>query len=242
MSSQLRAVLEDIPVLSIKTGMLTDGPTIESIVRVLSETTAAKRPHLVVDPVMVSTSGHRLLESSAITIVRTKLLPLADLMTPNIQEAEVLLDSIPNNSPRKLASVADMRRAAQELSLQCGVPNVLVKGGHLTLSALDIDIAPDDDSINTSITEYAGTCDPAYPAILSAALGHDHAADGLVVDVLFTRTVESGVEGRFILFVRPRLNTKSTHGTGCTLSAAITCELALGRSGKRFVLNKIQRR
>jgi hydroxymethylpyrimidine/phosphomethylpyrimidine kinase len=227
-------VLEDIPVRSIKTGMLSDKLVIERVAKVLEEYSVSQRPQLVVDPVMVSTSGHRLLQTSAVDTMKTQLLPLATLVTPNLPEAKILLPHQFNDQGQGLMSVEQMKTAAQAISDSYGVPNVLIKGGHLE--------APDDiglagDGTGVSI-EYADICDPCYPAILKNALGTKEPIKehGLVVDVLFTqnRTLTSASDGSFVLFVCPRLNTQSTHGTGCTLSAAIACELAMGSSSKLF--------
>lgn len=209
--------------------MLASGPIIEAAVRILQEIPLQNRPHLVVDPVMVSSSGHRLLESSATSVMHKQLLPLATIITPNIYEAAILLESI--GQPKELKSIVDMKVAAQTISDLAGTPNVLVKGGHLLFSSSDVNSLGDHPS--TTI-EYDGICDPQYPAVLAATLSPDSASsERLVVDVLFTRheTAPSN-EGSFTCFVRPQLNTTSTHGTGCTLSAAIASELAKGRSGE----------
>jgi len=211
--------------------MLTDKPIIEKVVKALEEYSVSQKPYLVVDPVMVSTSGHRLLETSAIGALKTQLLRLATLVTPNLHEAKILLPTQLTGETQELASVKEMKTAARSISDSYGVPNVLIKGGHLTVSLRDIgnvEDAPD------TLTEYTEICDPAYPAILAGAAraGESINEHGIIVDVLFTR--DQGTEGRFVLFVRPRLNTQSTHGTGCTLSAAIACELAMGSSSRPF--------
>jgi hydroxymethylpyrimidine/phosphomethylpyrimidine kinase len=119
---------------------------------------------------MVSTSGHRLLTAEAEEVVRESLLPLAALVTPNLDEAAIL-------TGRAVHDVASMERAGETL-LRFGAAAALVKGGHL--------------------------------------------AGDEVVDVLVT---PDGARH----YRRPRLATTSTHGTGCTLSAAVTAGLALGR-------------
>jgi len=133
-------------------------------------------PNYVLDPVMVATSGDRLLERDAERLIVQRLVPLAALVTPNLDEAAVLVGW-------SVRDPDDMERAGRKLA-QLGARAALVKGGHLT--------------------------------------GEE------VVDVLVTG-------GTVRRFTRPRLDTTSTHGTGCTLSAAIAAGLALGRPLERAV-------
>jgi hydroxymethylpyrimidine/phosphomethylpyrimidine kinase len=165
-SAQLAALAEDLPPAALKTGMLAE----VRIVRLVSQTIRERGwAPLVVDPVMVSTSGHRLLTLEAEEVVRESLLPLAAVVTPNLDEAAIL-------TGRAVHDVASMERAGETL-LSFGAGAALVKGGHLTGDEL--------------------------------------------TDVLVT-------PGGIRHFTRARLATSSTHGTGCTLSAAITAGLALG--------------
>jgi hydroxymethylpyrimidine/phosphomethylpyrimidine kinase len=142
---------------------------------------------VVVDPVMVAKSGDRLLEDDAVEVFKSRLLPLATLVTPNLPEAEVL-------SGLPLQSAEDIQKAAHRI-LQSGCKAVLIKGGH----------------------------------------GIDKARD-----ILF-----DGNE--FLSFTEERIQTLNTHGTGCTLSAAIAAYLAMGlsleaavSSGKRYVTEAIR--
>jgi hydroxymethylpyrimidine/phosphomethylpyrimidine kinase len=171
-ADQFDSVLGDMPVDATKSGMLGTRSLVELVVD-----RAAKR-HLgfyTVDPVMVATSGHRLLEADAVDAVRTHLLPVADLITPNLPEAALLLS---DDEPEARTS-AQMRDQALRL-LDRGPGAVLLKGGH--------------------------------------------GSDGDVVDILATR------DGQIREFSHPRVGTANTHGTGCTLSAALTAEVAvLGR-------------
>jgi hydroxymethylpyrimidine/phosphomethylpyrimidine kinase len=114
---QLETVLDDIPVSAAKTGMVSCAPTIEAIASVFAR---RPPPHLVVDPVMVATSGDPLLRDDAVDALRRLLFPLATLLTPNLPEAERLC-GFPVRDP------GAMRRAARAL----GARAVLVKGGHL---------------------------------------------------------------------------------------------------------------
>jgi hydroxymethylpyrimidine/phosphomethylpyrimidine kinase len=117
---QIEAVFEELPPAAVKTGMLFSA---ENVRIVASFFKTKKRPPLVVDPVMVSTSGAALLKPAAIKIVKEKLLPLATLVTPNRYEAEIL-------TGLKLVSVEDLRTAAREIHSRFGCA-ALVKGGHL---------------------------------------------------------------------------------------------------------------
>ena len=114
--AQLEAVLDDMPVGAAKTGMLSVAPTIEAVAAVLRERPV---PHLVVDPVMVATSGDPLLDDDAVGALTELLLPLATVVTPNIPEAERLLGE-------RITTVEEMRAAAPRLG-----DAVLLKGGHL---------------------------------------------------------------------------------------------------------------
>jgi len=117
---QIEAVFEELPPLAVKTGMLYS----EDIVRVVANALRRLRPRwLVVDPVMISTSGARLLQPSAVEALRKQVFPLADLLTPNLDETAALIG-------RPVRSVEDMRQAARQLRELFGCA-ALVKGGHL---------------------------------------------------------------------------------------------------------------
>ncbi|KAF8507992.1 Ribokinase-like protein [Gautieria morchelliformis] len=223
---QLRSVLDDCGVDAIKTGMLFNGAITAVVVSTLRSYYPADLPCLVVDPVCVSTSGHTLLDPEALSILRDQLLPLATVVTPNISEAELLL-----SGNIKITSIVDMLSAAKAMSA-FGSKAVLIKGGHLTASALDINSIskPDID------VEWAEGCPGSPHNILileSNRQQYGHKSDAfqaethsLVVDVLY----QASSPGVYCLFVRPRVESKNTHGTGCTLSAALTCELSRGKT------------
>jgi hydroxymethylpyrimidine/phosphomethylpyrimidine kinase len=164
---QIDSVLSDIGADAVKTGMLSSAPIIAAIVDRLK---AHQVPWLVVDPVMRAKSGDPLLREEARDALVELLIPLADVITPNLPEAEVLAGFA-------IRSRDDMHRAAEGIQA-LGARNVVVKGGHL----------PDDPES---------------------------------VDVLF--------DGReFHEFTAPRVETRNTHGTGCTFASAIAAELAKG--------------
>jgi hydroxymethylpyrimidine/phosphomethylpyrimidine kinase len=164
---QIEVVLDDIGADAIKTGMLHDAAVIETIVAVLQEH-AAGIP-LVVDPVMVAKGGARLIDPDALDALKRLLIARADILTPNLPEAEILCGTTIGNT-------AEMRTAGETL-LTLGCRAVLVKGGHLS--------------------------------------------GGTVSDVLVTA---EGVR----VWESPRLATRHTHGTGCTLASAIATGLAQG--------------
>lgn len=126
-AQQLDAVLEDLDVTAAKTGMLFSARLIETVVDRLR---AHHLRQLVVDPVMVATSGDALFEPAALATLRETLLPLATLVTPNLHEAEVL-------TGRPVATVAGMRDAARAL-LDLGARAALVTGGHLAGEPTDV--------------------------------------------------------------------------------------------------------
>jgi hydroxymethylpyrimidine/phosphomethylpyrimidine kinase len=166
---QLDAVFSELRPRAAKTGMLFSAEIIAEVARFWSR---RNRPPLVVDPVMVATSGARLLKPDAIERMCQRLLPLADLITPNLDEAEVL-------TGLKIRDPEDLRKAARTLSrrYRCAV---LVKGGHLADSRSAMDV----------YCEGAGRAE--------------------------------------LLLTAPYVRGVSTHGTGCTYSAAITAFLARG--------------
>src|SRR5216117_167137 len=166
-TQQLDALADDLPPQAVKSGMLGSA---ELVAAVADGIARWRLRNYVLDPVMVATSGDRLLHRDAEQLIVRRLVPLATLVTPNLDEAGILVGE-PVRAP------AAMERAGRAL-LALGAQAALVKGGHL----------PGDE----------------------------------VVDVL----VRDGAVRRF---ARPRLDTTSTHGTGCTLSAAIAAGLAHGR-------------
>jgi len=125
---QIEAVMEELPPAAVKTGMLYSAEIIQAVV----EHFKSNRIPLVVDPVMISTSGSRLLKPSAIKLLKSELLPLATLVTPNLDEAIIL-------TGRELKSPEDLRWAAQKIQekFDCAA---LIKGGHLRNSKEAVDI------------------------------------------------------------------------------------------------------
>ncbi len=121
--AQIEAVFAELPPGAVKTGMLFNAATIREVAAFWGARRPKGRPPLVVDPGMVATSGARLLQPAAVKVLTGALLPLAALVTPNLDEAEILVG-------RKLRSVDDIRAAAIEIHLRFGCA-ALVKGGHL---------------------------------------------------------------------------------------------------------------
>jgi len=131
-TAQLAALAEDLPPDALKTGMLADAALVRLAARAIREHRWAP---LVVDPVMVSTSGHRLLSLEAEDVLREDLLPLAAIVTPNLDEAAIL-------TGRAVHDVPSMERAGETL-LSYGAAAALVKGGHLVGAELtDVLVTP----------------------------------------------------------------------------------------------------
>jgi hydroxymethylpyrimidine/phosphomethylpyrimidine kinase len=139
---QIEVVMTDIGADVIKTGMLGDSATIDTVCEAL--TAFAPGVPLVLDPVMVAKGGHHLLATEAVATMRRRLLPMAAVITPNLPEAEAL-------SGMSIESVSDMRVAARAL-LALGVPAVLLKGGHLPGETL-VDLLATADGVE----EFAAT-------------------------------------------------------------------------------------
>ena len=136
--AQIEAVFAELPPRAVKTGMLFSAPIIRELVACWGTLPAKKRPTLVVDPVMVATSGAALLQPAAVKTLVNELLPLATLVTPNLDEAEILVG-------HKLRSVDDVRAAAIEIRLRFGCA-ALVKGGHLRGTAAATDVFFDGEN------------------------------------------------------------------------------------------------
>ena len=170
---QIEAVFEELPPSAVKTGMLFSAENISVLVKFFrNRQSAIGNRQLVVDPVMVSTSGAKLLEPAAIKILKDKLLPLATLVTPNLDEMEILTGHRP-------ASVEEMREAAREFHSRFGC-TALVKGGHLRgiSEAVDIFFDGKTELLLTApfvkgVRTHGTGC--AYSAAICAALalGHD---------------------------------------------------------------------
>ncbi|KRG68943.1 bifunctional hydroxymethylpyrimidine kinase/phosphomethylpyrimidine kinase [Pseudoxanthomonas dokdonensis] len=135
--AQVDACFEDFDIGAVKLGMLANAEVIDTVAGLLRQ----YRPRwLVLDPVMVATSGARLLQSDALQALRTQLLPLASVITPNLPEAELLLG-------RSIESHAQMREAAGAL-LDAGAAAVYLKGGHLAVGDEVVDLLADADGVH----------------------------------------------------------------------------------------------
>jgi hydroxymethylpyrimidine/phosphomethylpyrimidine kinase len=166
-TAQIDAVFGDLDVKAVKIGMVAQPATIDAIAAAL---TRWSPKHVVLDPVMVASSGDRLLAAEAVAALRTKLLPRTSLVTPNLPEAAALLEE-----PVASGEAAIERQGRRLLAMGCGA--VLIKGGH----------GEGRESIDYLLT-----------------------GDGTVA------------------LAAPRIATKNTHGTGCSLSSAIAAGLAKG--------------
>jgi hydroxymethylpyrimidine/phosphomethylpyrimidine kinase len=168
-AAQLDAVFGDLDIKAVKIGMVAQPATIEAIAAALSR---FKPPHIVLDPVMVATSGDRLLPSDAVSGLLRDLFPLASLVTPNLPEAAALLGE-------PIATDAGAIAAQGRRLMALGAQAVLIKGGH------------------------------------------GQGAES--VDYLFRGD-------DIIALTAPRIATRNTHGTGCSLSSAIAAGLARGET------------
>jgi hydroxymethylpyrimidine/phosphomethylpyrimidine kinase / thiaminase len=228
-------VLDDLSVNAIKTGMLFDAENTKAVVRGLRKhyPDISLMPPLICDPVCVSTSGHDLLHPDAVAVMISELFPLSTLITPNKSEAERLLSQASPQRVVTISSASDMISAAKEL-LKLGSKAVLLKGGHLICNASQInDLLAEDSSIKIVQHGITGS-EGQNLEILQVHGGLEVPHMELVIDVLCD---ENGT----VLFTRPRIDTSSTHGTGCTLSAAIAAELAHGSSCMLNHSKKLQR-
>jgi len=137
--AQLEAILDDLTVDAIKIGMLPDQPTIQVVAEILTRYQAAVR-HIVLDPVMVATSGDRLTTDDTVKVLVASLFPLTTILTPNLPEAEILLG-------RPIHTYNDRQQATQDL-LTLGVEATFLKGGHLEENLLtDLFIQRNQDTV-----------------------------------------------------------------------------------------------
>lgn len=236
---QLKSVWSDTPIKAFKTGMLSNLEITQTLVDSLRSFASSepngpstKLPPLVIDPVCVSTSGHTLLDPSAVNTMITSLFPLATLITPNKSEAELILSHLvkPGDSTerKELESLEEILSAATQL-LSSGPKAVLIKGGHLTSSSADIDaLLSAHPNVRVEKDEILGE---NMEILLAVGVEKDPKNFELVVDVLVERA-EGDSTNEVTVFARSRIESSSTHGTGCTLSAAIVCGLATGLTGK----------
>jgi len=143
---QIEAVVTDIGVDAVKTGMLSSAKVVELVARSVR---AFELPNLVVDPVMIAKSGDPLLAPEARTTMKKQLIPLATVITPNLHEAQVLVGY-------EIHSLEDMERAARDLHrLGCGW--VVVKGGHLEKAGEAVDVIFDGERLYREQSEYIRT-------------------------------------------------------------------------------------
>lgn len=174
-AEQIQAVLTDIGVDAVKIGMLFSSEIVQAVADGLKR---FKVRRIVLDPVMVAQSGDKLLQQDAIDAIKTNLMPLAAVVTPNIPEASVMVG-------KHLEKKADIRHAAKQLA-ENGCRAVLIKAGHLKgKRSTDLLYLSDDN--------------------------------------------------RFVEIDGPRINTVNNHGTGCTLSSAITAYLARGEGLEKAI-------
>lgn len=171
---QINAIGEDLGTDALKTGMLFSSEIIEAVSERIRY---FNWKNLVIDPVMVAKGGAKLLKDDAIHALKEKLIPNAAVITPNIPEAEIIVDA-------KIETIDDRKKAAKAI-IDMGAKSVVMKGGHEE--------------------------------------GRD------VIDLFYDGEV-------FTELVSPRIETRHTHGTGCTFSAAITAELAKGKEIREAVL------
>jgi hydroxymethylpyrimidine/phosphomethylpyrimidine kinase len=176
-TAQIEAVAGDFTIDATKIGMLANAAIVEAVAAAIAELDLAL---VVLDPVLVSSSGERLLDEDGVRALCAELLPLARVVTPNIPEAEAL-------SGRRIESMDDAREAARRIH-DMGAAAVIITGGHAFSEPHDAPRTPHRE----------------------------------IVDLLF--------DGHAFHELRvPRVASRHTHGTGCTLASAVAAGLALGR-------------
>lgn len=173
-SEQIEAILDDVFPDAIKIGMVHTPELVETIVKTLAK---YKKVPIVFDPVMVATSGHRLIEEKTIETIIEKLFPISDIITPNMDEAAIL-------AKMEVKNLDDMKIAGEQIK-ELGCKNILLKGGHLE-------------------TE-------------------------MIISLFYND------QNDYQTFKSEKIDTKNTHGSGCTLSSAIASFMARGKSMEEAV-------
>lgn len=262
-TQQFETVAHDICVDAIKIGMLANAGVAKEVAKCVKTWRASNSGAIVLDTVMIATSGALLLEHDAVATIRQELFSNATLITPNLSEAVHLLKDTPHAVADKRVTLADMQRMAHALT-DLGAKNALVKGGHAPVSVdalreqLDalgvygvLDDPLDQDAhsfrrernasfllrqedmseLGCMASELNGSayscknidvCFKRGPADLMCLCAP---IASYTVDVLYEKEAQ-----RTTLFVKPTVKTSATHGTGCTLSSAITAMCAHGHS------------
>lgn len=218
LETQLEALKNDLSPRAIKVGMLGTRELAEVVGKLLKELHGQRderKVWVVVDPVMISTSGSKLLDDDAIDAMIEHVFPYADVITPNKFEAEALLK-------RKLLTTKDIEDGARELlKMKCG--SVLIKGGH---TLIEEQSSTDSASEVSASEEVLSTLEYAQDYLLSSDPA-PASGDERICDISAYSTKTNGVWMRSI-----RWDTQNTHGTGCTLSSAIASALALGEENR----------
>ena len=143
LSSQLRTLLEDLPPRAIKIGMLGTRELAETVGDFLESLPPTEKPWVVLDPVMISTSGHKLIDDEAKEAMITKVFPHADVLTPNKYEAEEILE-------RKLTTPEEVEQGARDI-IAMGVKSVLIKGGHTLAESTATTEGPVPPDVNATL-------------------------------------------------------------------------------------------
>jgi len=182
--NQITRLFEDTPIHVVKIGMVSSSILVETIADALA---TVELPPVVLDPVMISKSGFALLQEDAQSALIEKLFPIADIVTPNIFEAEQL-------SGLSIKTVGDMKQAAEAM-IELGPKGAVIKGGHMEADS--------------------------------------------AIDVLYNGEIFKEISSSWV-------DTKNTHGTGCTFSSALAANMALGRDffesasiAKRYITSAI---
>lgn len=205
---QIEPILDDFQIDALKTGMLPTREIIEEVALIVKENDLK---NFVVDPVVRSTSGFDLIDDEALKVLIEQLFPLSDIITPNIPESERI-------AQMKIENFKDIETAARKMQ-SFGAKNVLIKGGHLSISDSGFGIA----DLNPNSTDQ-----------------RSNIKNRKAKDFLF-------IGEELHIFEADYIETTATHGTGCTLAAAIAANLALGKSlteaveiAKKFVTEAIR--
>lgn len=232
---QLKAVWDDGPPQAIKLGMLTSASTVDALATYFARlpNASSSKPIIVLDPVMISTSGHMLIGDEAMASIRNNLIQHVDWLTPNIPEAMALTD-MADEGDMNVESLFDMMDVGHELSVKYNAPYLLLKGGHKPWTRRDVkSLASAAMKAGVELVWLDDGEEGDCVEVLQRQSGEDaddnsYMSEKMVVDLLQERDSD-----RTTWFISKYIRSSSTHGTGCTLSSALACSIALAaESGK----------
>jgi hydroxymethylpyrimidine/phosphomethylpyrimidine kinase len=232
---QLKAVWDDGPPQAIKLGMLTSASTVDALAAYFARVPNASgsKPVIVLDPVMISTSGHMLVGDEAMASIRKNLIQHVDWLTPNIPEAMALTD-MADEGDMNIESLFDMMDVSHELSVKYNAPYLLLKGGHRPWSRREIKtLASAAVKAGVELVWLDDGEEGDCVEVLQRQAGAEVDENSYMIQKMVVDLLQERDSDRTTWFISKYIRSSSTHGTGCTLSSALACSIALAAESGR---------